>query len=173
MSFKLQLTFGSQEQLKFADEDEFFEMLGILCKDGSTKLSGSKTEWFTLYNPKSGRQTRRSDLPEGATDLDAMAYGCYTAPGLSSFVIVCSPYVTYPDALSRLIKDPDATYKVSCAEYVRYLMEHFGAYLHCDSCGSEYTLSVKLPPIDEVRDTIVKLGLGEHMDAFEKGAEKG
>ena len=47
---QLQLEFGRKNQLKFSSENEFFEMLGMLCKKGShTTITGKKTEALTVY----------------------------------------------------------------------------------------------------------------------------
>ena len=99
--------------------------------------------------------------------VDYLAKGGFMHNGINSYEIVCSPLETYTKAFACLI-DSSAGGRVSCAEYVNYLIDHFGAYMHC-ARHDGYKVSVKLPPGEQMKELIASLGYGSSLASFEKG----
>ena len=163
----LQLEFGRKNQLKFSSEEEFFEMLGLLCrKDSLTTITGDKTDAMTIYK-EDGTLLRLRDISEGVQLDEYLSKGAFAHPGLHSYEVVCSRHEIYPKAFADLV-DASKDGRVSCAEYVRYLIDHFGAYLHCAKHDG-YKLTVKLPEGEQMKEVLKDLGYGSFMASFEKG----
>ena len=164
---KLLLEFGKKNQLKFSNEEEFFEMLGMLCRKNSlTTITGKKKDGMIPYNAD-GIHLTAKDMPEGAQSFEKLPKDAFLYFGIHSFEIVCSPYETYPKAFASLI-DTSAGGRVHCAEYVNYLIEHFGAYQHCAKSNGK-KVTVKLPASEHMIDIIKDLGYGNFIASFEKG----
>ena len=169
---KLQLTFGRNSQLRFNSEKDFFKMLGVLCKpNGQTVIVGRVTDFMQFYKIEDGTPFRASELPEGSREpANFIERGSFLGSVIDSFQVVFSEQDNIPDAFANLVKGTSGGNRVSCAEYVRYLMDDFGAYMHCAyRPNNAHVTTIKLPPADEVKKLMIEKGYEDFLDFFEKG----
>ena len=165
---QLQLVFGRKEQLKFTGEEEFFEVLGILCKpERLVEIIGRKRDGLQMYDNE-GIIIGNSGDEEDKDVLDIIEQGGFGGSGINSFIIVCPPCYVYPNAFACLIKNAEKTCGISCAEYVRYLMKYFGAYMHREP-GEIDKVRVNLPSESEMKELIASHGFEHCLSSFEKG----
>lgn len=152
--------FSSGPMVKFANEEEFFEALGILCRaDGSTDISGRKTDrmGFHVYG----------EIYEGLEGLESLALdGDYTYD-ITSPVIKCMPEIYYTKAFFDLFKDHSKTNKIACASFVKYLILGFGFDRYVQEHNN--VMKVRPPSPEDMREIIQSKGLGQYLYFFNKG----
>lgn len=171
---KLQLVFGPDGKIKFGNEGEFFEMLGILCrKDGHTGIKGNKkANGFAFFHSDTGYRVKDSGQPMTAEEERSGAQSMlasskfYSGEVYGTFKIACSPSVEYPCAFAL-----NESNEASCTEYAEYLMAHFGAKERCAKPqeGKLGKAVFEIPDAAEMRKIIADAGYGAHLDSFEKG----
>ena len=156
---------GRGTPVKFTNVEEFFETLGILCRDdlstaikGNTNTNqprtqpdiGSVTDWYTA-----GLITilERSRLPFRQT----------------SFFIECSDTVYYPKTFHDIFKEKKS-FKISCSSYVCYLFEKgFAEETIIPGRNDTEVVSLKASHPSKVEAAMKENGYEKYVYFFRKG----
>lgn len=158
---QLEFTRKNANSLKFANEEEFFETLGILCnKNGLVvvnSIPGSDEEQGSVFCDNYGKIITKEEQGR-----------FYHSVRLSeTYTIKCVADIQYPKALSNLFDGSDKTQKIKCRSYIDYLIKNFGFELYGNI--SKDKVEVRVPTADKVRQIIAELGFEKYLPNFEKG----
>ena len=164
---KVQLVFKARElTLEFANEEEFFKTLGIMCRiSGEAKIKGKTTDKYLVFEA-SGELAK--NLPDGfASSADLFGNGRIMVSDIGSFCIICDPGIFYSRAFYDKLKHIAMKDTIACSSYVNYLIEEFGFEYRLNDKKNKAI--VKPPSPDRAREIIREKGLDEFLYYFEKG----
>ena len=156
---KLEFT-GRGPTVRFANEEEFFETLGIICReDYSTEIKGKKQEhpisWTELSPGMGAYEAGMKTIAERGTLV-------YDLTGLYIKVLKT---IYFTKAFYDIIKEPDAD-RISCAAYVDYLLEE--GYAKKTVKDNENVVSIKVS-YENVKTAMKEKGLEEYLYFLDRG----
>ena len=141
-------------KITFSSREEFFETLGILCRnDGTTKIRGKRST-----------ATATKVVFQPGQPLKELS---------NSFYIDCSQDIYFTKALYDIMKE-NSTNRIGCADYIRYLSNHFHFEYDMENTaididGSERLSRILSPPINEISDLISEKYDSTCLYFFKKG----
>ena len=165
----VKLTFGEDDgrcnTIEFSNEEEFFETLGILCRDdGSVEIKEKKGDAVGFH--------KDGEIMGGSDPTAALLSGGESVAS-ANFHLVCQPTIYYTKVLYDEFKDPYKENKFSCVKYIRYLMSDYDFELYAKPRdGAIAIASVRIPTADKMRDIIKSKNFKnfyEYLYFFEKG----
>lgn len=144
-SIEIKLKF---KKIGFSSNEEFFETLGILCRNDCTVITG-----------------RRSAAQYTSGSIDGSDFKEIT----NSFSIKCYLTINYTKAIYDSLKNNNIIY---CADYIRYLMSEFRFNFAPNGCIDSYGNEVKnriISPGNIKIKEIIEKKYNEYLFSFEKG----
>ena len=156
---------GRGTPVKFANKEEFFETLGVLCRGGdSTVVKGNTNTNMPRSLPDSG-----PGLDGHTAALIAILERDRLPYRQTSFFIECLDTVYYPKAFHDIFQEKKK-YEISCSSYVCYLFEKgYAEEIIIPGRGITEVVSLKISHPDKVRTAIKENGHEKYLYFFEKG----
>ena len=153
---------GRGPTVKFANYEEFFETLGILCRgDYSTVIKG-RTNTDSLHLPP-GTQPAQDGYAAGMKVLEE---GNSLPYAQDSYYIECLHTIYYTKAFYDIFQERKGS-RISCSSFVRYLLDE--GYAEKIVKPGEDVISVKASDPDDVRSKMKQKGFEKFLYFFEKG----
>jgi hypothetical protein len=154
---------GKNGGLKFSSEEEFFETLGIMCREDRP---------VKIRSIKSQAESDKIDLQKNALKPSLKSDGFITEPG--GYRLECRPTAYYPkafyDRINKNAPKADGLVSFGCTEYVKYLCDKFKFSSNGsipESGGRKRWGNLEPPHISVIKEAIGTNSV--HMYFFKKG----